>query len=702
VSKRQLAENRVYKYKKDPNEEEEFTKVPFLRSNRKRDIKDKQFTNAEDEDYWRNKKALKTQNKVRSRRHKLRRGFARSLKASLLKVNGVYSKKIPNPYQIPLQAPELESVRARNRVRDSAKANATRTIVTNIHELRHAVLDEGIELKDIEFENVSFIPSSNVTKATEEYNPFNHEVIKLIEKRASTNSKPGARASDDNATLALSIEGGGMRGAVSAGMASAIAVLGISDAFDSIYGSSAGSIVGAYMVSRQMCIDVYTDVLTTAKTKFVSKGRLASSLATGLFDTRVLNNTLFSKYVNPAMNISFVLDGIMCPEQGLRPLDVDTFMKNDARQNLRVVTSTVRNGKMETHCLGSRTMDFFDRVDNRTGEVLERATTMLDKDRHGLFACLETSMLVPAATGPPLALLRHKDAHLNITTHCFDAFCYEPIPYRSAVEEGATHVLALKTRPDGKPISTKQGLFEKYFAPMHFDTNDMSEVSKYFENGGQQYIYVEDYLTLDEGKMHSIDVHDEGILVPPQKILYGVERDDEAQALATNRDDWKRAHLFPLAVPEGTPELSVLSVDQDEVLEGVRLGFAAAFDLLAPLVKIDLNEHLDGERVAELLFSHVGTAINVLEEPVSVAGDFILETESLSTMEKTVNDVRNAHVLHEYDSVLNDGRNDKQCQRQDASDLLDLLPGFHQGKMESLSKGLQQLKKGEGQDQIVK
>mmetsp|Transcript_12235 Transcript_12235/g.22940 ORF Transcript_12235/g.22940 Transcript_12235/m.22940 type:complete len:507 (+) Transcript_12235:1-1521(+) len=497
-----------------------------------------------------------------------------------------------------------------------------------------------------------------------------------------------------------------MRGAVSAGMASAIAVLGLSDVFDCIYGSSAGSVVGAYMVSRQMCIDVYTDVLTTAKSKFVSKGRLASSLATNLIDTRVLNNTVvFSRYVSPAMNISFVLDGIMCPRGGLRPLDLEKFRINDQQQPLRVVTSTVREGKMETHCLGSRTMDFFDKVDNETGRVLERATTMLNsKDRHGFFACLETSMLVPAATGPPLPLLRNKDAHLNITTRCFDAFCYEPIPYRSAVEEGATHVLVLKTRPDGSPIGTKPGLFEKVFAPMYFDSNGMPRVSKYFENGGQQYIYVEDYLTLDQGRDHVVNERDpeslNGIPVPPPKILYGIQRDNEAEKLAKNRHEWKRAHLLPLALAEGKPELSTLSVDQDEVLQGVKLGFAAAFDLLAPLARVELNSHLNGDRVAELLFSHVGTAVDVLDVPVPIAGDLILESEEsckitncracTKTMEqKVARDLRSAYFMHELELV---SESQKPCPIQDATELLDSLPGFHRGRMVSLSKGLYQLK----------
>jgi hypothetical protein len=205
--------------------------------------------------------------------------------------------------------------------------------------------------------------------------------------------------------------------------------------------------------------------------------------------------------------------------------------------------------------------------------------------------------------------------------------------------------------------------------------------------------------------MHVVDENDpsttKGVQVPPRKILYGVERDEEAQQLVSNRDKWKRAHLLPLAVPEGKPELNVLSVDQDEVLEGVRLGFAAAFNLLAPVANIELNAHLNGERVAELLFSHVGTAINVLEVPVPIAGDFILESEvshknrvasgegTPSTMEKAVErDLRKVHIMQELAAGT------EPCAMRDASELLDSLPGFHRGKMQSLSQGLQQLRQG--------
>ena len=54
---------------------------------------------------------------------------------------------------------------------------------------------------------------------------------------------------DDGARLALAIEGGGMRGAVSAGMAIAIDELGLTDAFDAVYGASAGALNGVWLLS---------------------------------------------------------------------------------------------------------------------------------------------------------------------------------------------------------------------------------------------------------------------------------------------------------------------------------------------------------------------------------------------------------------------------------------------------------------------
>lgn len=75
-----------------------------------------------------------------------------------------------------------------------------------------------------------------------------HEVLRALAARCRTGSRPLAR--DDGLRIALIIEGGGMRGVISAGMALALDELGLVPAFDAVYGASAGAITGAWLLSR--------------------------------------------------------------------------------------------------------------------------------------------------------------------------------------------------------------------------------------------------------------------------------------------------------------------------------------------------------------------------------------------------------------------------------------------------------------------
>ena len=59
------------------------------------------------------------------------------------------------------------------------------------------------------------------------------------------------RPHGDGARVALCVEGGAMRGVVSAGMVSALEALGLTHAFDAVYGSSAGAINAAYFLAGQ-------------------------------------------------------------------------------------------------------------------------------------------------------------------------------------------------------------------------------------------------------------------------------------------------------------------------------------------------------------------------------------------------------------------------------------------------------------------
>jgi len=446
-----------------------------------------------------------------------------------------------------------------NKTDDEPSSSAV--VVRDVHELRQQVLQHKIPLQNVKFNLTTGAhhPIINATTVTTDQLQ-RHAVLQLCAERMRTNSTPGNRAPGDEAHLSLAIEGGGMRGAVSAGMAAAIASLGLSDVFDSIYGSSAGCIVGAYMISRQMCVDLYTEVLPAAGPMFASKGRVIGNVGVGYVSDlmsrlREMGATLaaanatvpvitvaenitkataaptgrISSFISrvpvlnkaplvlsrlgpyltlsPGMNLTFVIDGIMSSSSGLRPFDIDTFRINDAKQPLRVVSSTVRGGKMETVAFGSEEGDFWDvwiegykeempkesRIkrsakavknmlrslvkvltkavrktrngvrrllklekpekqppipgskamtsfrrprdtsDKKRVVQLRRATSCPDNSgKKGFFACLESSMLVPGAAGPPVKLLRGKHRKdvkeygvANMTSSCFDAFCCE-------------------------------------------------------------------------------------------------------------------------------------------------------------------------------------------------------------------------------------------------------------------------------------
>ena len=427
---------------------------------------------------------------------------------------------------------------------------------------------------------------------------LNHSVVELMVQRYHQGSTPSNRT--DTHKLALSIEGGGMRGAVSAGMAAALSSLGLTDTIDAVYGSSAGSVVGAYLVSRQMSLDVYYNILPNAKKTFVCKQRMIGSLVRNAIRYAVsgMFGVHSSPRAPPGMNISFVLDGIMDSTTGCRPLDAEAFARYDAIQPLRVVASCVwSNGTLDTKCFGA-----------------EDYPHVSSSNRRGLFACLEASMTVPGATGPPVYIDFHNDKserghQAKSTTTAgmdnpsqsgcfFDAFCFEPLPYRSAVEEGATHVLALQTRPAGYNAKTQPTLYEKGIAPLYFHSHRQPAVAKFFQNGGQQYRYLEDYLTMEHGQQSLR----EPIPVPPVDLQYGcADNDDGSDTIHRDTTQWRTAHILPVAVPRNTPELPTLENDPVRVLEAVRQGFAAAYNVFAPALGLD-NPGMDGMATARELF----------------------------------------------------------------------------------------------------
>ena len=287
--------------------------------------------------------------------------------------------------------------------------------------------------------------------------------------------------------------------------------------------------------------------------------------------------------------------------------------------------------------------------------------------------------------------------------------------HRSAVEEGATHVLVLASRPEDFVPTTEPSIYETRIAPLYFNLHGYYQVSKFFALGGQQYLYAEDLLLLQEAARPA----KEGVLVPPPKILYGVERSPDIEATIRDREQsWNRAHLYPLRVPKGNKELGTLEQDKDEVLEAVRTGFMTAFDALSDIVGL---EGYKGKDVAALVFpSEQGKAngrvssslvpLMVHEEKilctqVQVPGELlpehgaaiegVISGKNLTgrrrpTIDKRIRQRQRSGLFgcHHATSDLAHQRNGAQEKELPAVELLNSLPGFRDGRFSYLAKGL--------------
>ena len=312
-----------------------------------------------------------------------------------------------------------------------------------------------------------------------------------------------------------------MRGAVSAGMVAALKYIGLENTFDVVYGSSAGAIVGAYFVSRQVPMfgaQIYYDTLCSIPEngqRFIDLWALRHHPYLRL---RTRNKSKFyGDGARPVLLLDRLLDTVMREQ---RPLDWKTFLKNHAVQPLKPVASSLT--EMRSHIFDS----FSD----------------MDEFLH----CLRASARVPGIAGNPV--------EINGALYA-DCLLFEPIPYRSAVAENCTDVLVLRSKPDKprkKPV--KPGIYEKHIARPYFDMfptfAPLAEASEYLMSG------------------RHIDVYN----------------DDVARLLKENEvaRSYSESAIFSISPPKHAPEVGQLESRARPVYEGVRSGFAAAYDALSP------------------------------------------------------------------------------------------------------------------------
>lgn len=204
----------------------------------------------------------------------------------------------------------------------------------------------------------------------------------------------------DEARIALAIEGGGRRGAVSGGMALALHELGLTNAFDAAYGSSAGTLNAMWLLSGRVADGIPTWTDPKLADELVRRRRALSRRP--IVDIERLVETRYEQ-LSPGL-----FDAVLAAPAELHPLATDVA----------------------------------------TGAAVDLGATITDE--RSLRLAIRASSTLPLLAGPPVEIdgYRYLDAGLSAA-----------IPFRAAIADGATHILLLRSRRRGE-VATAPGRLE--------------------------------------------------------------------------------------------------------------------------------------------------------------------------------------------------------------------------------------------------
>jgi predicted patatin/cPLA2 family phospholipase len=213
-------------------------------------------------------------------------------------------------------------------------------------------------------------------------------VLRALAARVREGSEPGARS--DGLRLALAIEGGAMRGIVSGGMALALHEMGLVQAFDAVYGASAGAITGAWLLSRPEGLRGWAE----------------------------------PAYARALLRPSALLRGR--PVADIRALVEELYLTTFPMDFAAVLANPVELHPLATDAATGQSTDLRPFVGNPAE----------------LRLALRASAAMPLLAGPPVELAGRR---------FYDAGVSESVPYRTALAQGVTHLLVLRSRRDPRP-----------------------------------------------------------------------------------------------------------------------------------------------------------------------------------------------------------------------------------------------------------
>ena len=260
------------------------------------------------------------------------------------------------------------------------------------------------------------------------------------------------------------------------------------------------------------------------------------------------------------LDLSYLLNTTM---QENKPLDWEVFEEMQKVQPLKVLASGLKSQKAI----------IMDMEKGSFSNIAELAN------------CMRASCLLPGVAGAVMNIkLPQNDGDQvgydmkprnNLSDDDYeplaDALLFEPLPYRAAISEGATHIICLRSRPDGADVTGKSSIFEKLIIRRFLlRKNRLRKAYEYMKRHLHKKRYAEQVIELNDGAR---DIH-------------------------RPFSDTSKPHLLPIAVPPGSPEVPKLETGREAIFEGVRRGFARCYDALVE----DPNERGRGAEIAKMVF----------------------------------------------------------------------------------------------------
>jgi predicted patatin/cPLA2 family phospholipase len=228
-------------------------------------------------------------------------------------------------------------------------------------------------------------PGARVTHLVPEHTA-GHPVLSALRVRP-----PGAR-------LALVVEGGGMRGAVSGGMALALGELGLAGAFDAAYGASAGTLNALWLITDRVQEGIPTWIDRTWNRELISRWRVLRG--------------------RPIVDIRGLI------EQRYEQLSPGLF-------------AAALGAGTELHPLATAVS---------TGEAVDLHPSITDPA--SLQRAVRASATLPLLAGEPVSLGGERFLDAGLTA---------AIPLQAAIRDGATHILVLRSRLEGEMTRAPSG-----------------------------------------------------------------------------------------------------------------------------------------------------------------------------------------------------------------------------------------------------